>query len=65
MFGGGSQDLGAHLLRRGMGSVAGHDRAAAGERVNAPIELAGHHVDVGDRYADLVSDDLAKLVKWP
>jgi hypothetical protein len=48
-----------------LGSVAGHDRAAAGERVNAPIELAGHHVGVGDRYADLVSDDLAKVVKWP
>jgi hypothetical protein len=30
-IGGGTQDLGAHLLCRGMGGVAGHHRAAAGE----------------------------------
>jgi hypothetical protein len=63
MIGGGTQDLGAHLLCRGMGGVAGHHRAAAREGADSPIELVGvtgHHVDVGDRDADLVSDDLSK-----
>src|SRR6516165_2304089 len=63
MLGGGAQDLGAHPLRGGMGSVAGHDRAAAGEGTDAPMELvgvAGHHVDVRDRDADLVGDDLGE-----
>jgi len=63
MFGGGPQDFGADLLRRGMGSIAGYHCGAAGEGAGAPMELvgvAGHHVDVGDRNADLVSDDLSK-----
>ena len=63
MFGGSSQDFGAHLLRGGMDSVAGHHCGAAGEGADAPMELvgvAGHHVDVGDGDADLVSDDLGE-----
>src|SRR6516162_10653851 len=63
MFGGSSRDFGAHLLRGGMDSVAGHHCGAAGEGADAPMELvgvAGHHVDVGDGDADLVSDDLGE-----
>src|SRR6516165_332791 len=63
MFGGGPQDFGADLLRRGMGSIAGYHCGAAGEGAGAPMELvgvAGDHVDVGDRNADLVGDDLGE-----
>src|SRR6516165_10456606 len=63
MFSGGSQYFGAHLLRRGIGSIAGYHCRTAGESANAPMELvgvAGHHIDVGDRDADLVSGDLGK-----
>jgi hypothetical protein len=41
MLGGGTQDLGAHLLRDGMRSVTGDHRAAAGERAHAPMKLIG------------------------
>ena len=41
MLGGGTQDLGAHLLRDGMCSVTGDHRAAAGERAHAPMKLIG------------------------
>jgi hypothetical protein len=41
MLGGGTQDLGAHLLRGGMRSVTGDHRAAAGERAHAPMKLIG------------------------
>src|SRR5215472_741108 len=63
MLGGGTQDLGAHLLRRGMGGVPGHHRGAAGEGAHTPMELvgvAGHHVNVGNSDADLVGDDLGE-----
>jgi len=41
MLGGGTQDLGAHLLRGGMRSVTGDHRAAAVERAHAPMKLIG------------------------
>ena len=56
MLGGDTQDLGAHLLRRGIGSVTGHHRAAAGEGADAfPYDnqliyqdFAPLHYDSGD-----------------
>src|SRR5215469_2816598 len=66
MFGGSSQDFGAHVFRCGMRSVASHYCASASEGADAPMELVGvpgHHVDVRDRDADLVGDDLGEAGK--
>ena len=61
MLGGEFQNLLPHRLGGFVHGVAGDDRAAAGERAGAPIELigvAGDDVDVGDIDAELVGDDL-------
>jgi hypothetical protein len=41
MFGGSSQDFGAHLLGGGIDGVAGHHCGVAGEGADAPMELVG------------------------
>ena len=63
MFGGKFENFLAHNFRRFIDRIARNDRAAAGERPRAPIELIGvarDNIDLIDIHAELLCDDLRK-----